>query len=399
MQTFSIPENILLFIAGFGIIQGFLLSGLLYFHPRSNKSVNIFLALYIAAISIVMAGPFIINSFSWKSSFITQPLPLLIGPLLYLYVKGLRQTINLRKAVKHFISYPLYFIIAYFWFRNIHTDYNSSTIPVHIFLNPGAIIVCGIPYLHLLVYYFMSRRELTNYQKSINSLLSETVKTNSNWIKWLINGFAFIVLTGLVIYALIIKYPQHFTVFYLITMSIVTPYIYITTYKGITQSGLWLIEVKPVNEVAKEQSLVLSKIEKTVTTKNKNLKQDEGNKKIEEIVAKITAAMEEEKLYQEPELTLQNIADKLQFPTYQVSQAINDGMNKSFYDLINGYRVDEAKLLLLNPKNRNFTILSVGFEAGFNSKTTFNTVFKKYTGMTPTEFREQEKEKELAIRA
>ena len=62
-------------------------------------------------------------------------------------------------------------------------------------------------------------------------------------------------------------------------------------------------------------------------------------------------------------------------------------MNKNFYDLINGYGIEEAKRLLLNPRNRNYTILSIGFEAGFNSKTTFNPVFKKFTGLTPTEFR------------
>ena len=57
---------------------------------------------------------------------------------------------------------------------------------------------------------------------------------------------------------------------------------------------------------------------------------------------------------------------------------------------MNGYRIEEAKKLLLDPKNKNFTILSVGFEAGFNSKTTFNTVFKKFTGLTPTEFRDRQ---------
>jgi AraC-like DNA-binding protein len=70
-------------------------------------------------------------------------------------------------------------------------------------------------------------------------------------------------------------------------------------------------------------------------------------------------------------------------------------MNKTFYDLVNGYRVEEAKRLLLNPNNRSFTILSVGFEAGFNSKTTFNTVFKKFTGLTPTDFRERQKQTQL----
>ena len=101
--------------------------------------------------------------------------------------------------------------------------------------------------------------------------------------------------------------------------------------------------------------------------------------------------MEKEKLYTETELTLKQLADKLQYPTYQVSQAINEGLGKNFYDLINSHRVEEAKRLLADPKNQNYTILSVGFEAGFNSKTTFNTVFKKFTGVTPTEYRDQKR--------
>src|SRR6185369_16865270 len=113
--------------------------------------------------------------------------------------------------------------------------------------------------------------------------------------------------------------------------------------------------------------------------------------KIDEIAARILRTMEQDKLYQEADLTLQNLADRIQLPSYQVSQAINDGMNKNFYDLVNSYRVEEAKRLLLDAKNKDFTILSVGFEAGFNSKTTFNTVFKKFTGLTPTEYRDKER--------
>jgi YesN/AraC family two-component response regulator len=125
--------------------------------------------------------------------------------------------------------------------------------------------------------------------------------------------------------------------------------------------------------------------------KNKRGKTILSDAKIEEIVSKIIPLLEGEKLYQEPELTLQQLADKIQYPYYQVSQAINEGMKKNFYDLVNSYRVEEAKRLLLDSKNRNYTILSVGFEAGFNSKTTFNTVFKKFTGLTPTEYRDKNK--------
>ena len=102
--------------------------------------------------------------------------------------------------------------------------------------------------------------------------------------------------------------------------------------------------------------------------------------------------MQNKKLYQESELSLQTLAQKLGFPSYQVSQAINEGMKQNFYDLINTYRVEEAKRLLLDPNNKNYTILSIAFDAGFNSKTTFNTVFKKFTGLTPTDFRSRKKQ-------
>ena len=90
-------------------------------------------------------------------------------------------------------------------------------------------------------------------------------------------------------------------------------------------------------------------------------------------------------------LRCNNCLKKIQIPSYQVSQAINEGLKKNFYELVNGYRVEEAKRLLADERNKNNTILSVGFEAGFNSKTTFNTVFKKFTGLTPTEYRERQK--------
>jgi len=191
-----------------------------------------------------------------------------------------------------------------------------------------------------------------------------------------------------------LNYPQQFNTLLLLNMAIATPYIYIATYKGIVQPTIWQVKsginkeivVKEMDQAEKsERNLKLPKEIKTI-------KAGPDAEKIEEITKKITVLMEKEKVYQEPELTLQQLAEKLQLPSYQASQAINEGMKKNFYDLINGYRTEEAKRLLLNPQNKNFTILSVGFEAGFNSKTTFNTVFKKFTGLTPTEFRDKQME-------
>lgn len=71
----------------------------------------------------------------------------------------------------------------------------------------------------------------------------------------------------------------------------------------------------------------------------------------------------------------------------QLSFVINQGIGDSFYTFINKYRVEEAKRIIADPKNVNFTILSLAFEAGFPSKSSFHSIFKKLTGLTPTEYR------------
>jgi YesN/AraC family two-component response regulator len=187
-------------------------------------------------------------------------------------------------------------------------------------------------------------------------------------------------------------YPQSRYVLYLVNILLAGYHIYFIIRKKSTQPPVWST-IKGLND-GKEIYAANNAID---ITKSKNEKTVPANEKIGDVAKRILVLMEEEKLYQESELTLQQLAGKLSVPTYLVSQAINEGMNKNFYDLINSYRIDEAKRLLLDPKNISYTILSVGFEAGFNSKTTFNTVFKKFTGLTPTEYRE--KHSVIAVRA
>jgi YesN/AraC family two-component response regulator len=212
---------------------------------------------------------------------------------------------------------------------------------------------------------------------------------------WLINGYAAIIVSATFLFFLMRIYPENFNLLYGITIAIATPYIYVTSFKGIMQPTIWQVKTDETKAELEEEIHESEKLNKILHEKNR-VKIGMADERIVEIVSKINKAMEEEKLYRETELTLHQLASHLQHPSHQVSQAINDGMDKTFYDLINGYRVEEAKRLLLNPKNRSFTILSVGFEAGFNSKTTFNTVFKKFTGLTPTDFRERQPERALA---
>jgi len=212
----------------------------------------------------------------------------------------------------------------------------------------------------------MSRRELTFYQRSIHHMFSEISQIDMKWGRWLINGYLLIVITTIVLFPLMMKYPEHFNLLYLINIAIATPYIYIITYKGITQPTIWQAKAGEGKQEVEQHLHESEEIEKACQEKQKAQKTGLSDSRINEIISKIIKVMANEKLYQETELTLQDLAKKLDYPSHQVSQAINEGMNKNFYDLVNGYRVEEAKRLLLNPTNKNYTILSVGFEAGFN---------------------------------
>ena len=99
--------------------------------------------------------------------------------------------------------------------------------------------------------------------------------------------------------------------------------------------------------------------------------------------------MEEEKPYLDNTLKLNSLAGLLQVTPHRLSEILNDVVGKKFYDFVNEYRVQAAKDMLEHPRGRAKKLLAIAFEAGFNSKTSFNRVFKELTGMSPSAYREQ----------
>ena len=97
--------------------------------------------------------------------------------------------------------------------------------------------------------------------------------------------------------------------------------------------------------------------------------------------------MNTERLFLKNDLKIGDVAEKINLPVYYVSQVINEKLGKNFYDFINEYRVDEAKKRFADTKYDYMTILAVGFDSGFNSKTAFYSAFKRNTGMIPSEFK------------
>lgn len=391
MFILSVSENILSLVCGLGILQGVLLACLVYFHRKSDKSVNIFLSFYIFCTSLVMSMPFVIKMIGWQSSFFIQPVPALTGPLLYLYIRSFKETITWRKALPHLLWFVLFFFTAYWNISVLKKSFpDAKELPPEVLNRPHIILIQYVRFAQQILYYFLARRALLSYQRSIRHMFSEISRIDLQWARFLINGFLILICAFMIIFPLMRFYPEEFSMLLFLNMAIATPYIYLAVYKGVLQPTIWQVQPDIQKETVEEKIHEAEETENTVTDqKPKTQKAKLSQDRIEELMEKIELLMEKEKLFQETELTLQQLAQKLSVPTYQVSQALNEGMKKNFYDLVNNYRVEEAKRLLSDATNRNYTILSIGFEAGFNSKTTFNTVFKKFTGFTPTEFRDK----------
>ena len=85
-------------------------------------------------------------------------------------------------------------------------------------------------------------------------------------------------------------------------------------------------------------------------------------------------------------LTLNQLAAEIDIPDLTLSQLLNESLGQNFFQFINGYRVEEVKKRLQNPKYSNLTILGIAIECGFSSKAAFNRIFKLHTGVTPSAY-------------
>jgi YesN/AraC family two-component response regulator len=148
--------------------------------------------------------------------------------------------------------------------------------------------------------------------------------------------------------------------------------VYVIGYMGLKQPEIFL------------ESPIQSRQDESAEKYQKSGLNDES---AEEIKNRLLAAMVSEKPYLRQDLTLQRLAEQLKTSTHNLSEVINTRLHQSYYDFVNRYRVEEFKNRLAVPENRRYNLLSIALDSGFQSKGTFNSIFKKNTGMTPSEYK------------
>jgi AraC-like DNA-binding protein len=106
-----------------------------------------------------------------------------------------------------------------------------------------------------------------------------------------------------------------------------------------------------------------------------------------EALRRLRSHMKTEAPYLEPSLSIYDLSKQLNLPTKELSVLINHNLNQHFFDFVNEYRIKKAMEILADASKSDLTILEILYEVGFNSKSSFNTAFKKYTKQTPTQYR------------
>ncbi|MES1181832.1 MAG: helix-turn-helix domain-containing protein, partial [Flavobacterium sp.] len=240
-------------------------------------------------------------------------------------------------------------------------------------------IISGITYV------FLSLQKLRRHRKNIANQFSNTDKINLMWLRYLIIGMTCIWV------AVIFGNDT-----YVYTIAVL--YVFFIGYFGIKQTTIFSPNrpLLPENIADEETEDELPKIDSFPEPKQDSNERKEKYQKsglneneLRFIFNRLTDLMEQEKLFINPELTLGDAAQQLNIHPNHLSQVINSIANKNFYDYINSQRVEEFIRIVQLPKNQKFTLLSLAFECGFNSKTSFNRNFRKVTGLSPSEYLKQ----------
>ena len=312
-----------------------------------------------------------------SASFIS--LLLLHGPFLVLYISALinqKFQFNSKKLLHFspFILFNLYILIASFLpeiAEGIRLDHTESAHATPLLFNLFLILtVLSGPF-----YFVMSIRLFKSSDINIFNNFSSYENVNLQWLRKLVYTFG-VIWTVLMIFATVHHVFQMFSWIFCthgLTLSL-SAFIILIGYFGLKQKEIF-IQYPDWNA----DYVIEPKTKYTGVF----LKETDAEK----YVSKLKNFMTTEKPYLEADLSLPELANKLDIPSHHLSRVINEQFGVNFFDFVNQYRVEEVKSRINNPEFENLSLLGIAFDCGFNTKSTFNRVFKKMTGFTPSEYK------------
>ncbi|MEO1262920.1 MAG: helix-turn-helix domain-containing protein [Bacteroidota bacterium] len=362
-----------------GTFVGFLLGVVLLFIKGQKNWANRFLGLLVIAFALYTLPAFI-DSFGLLGAFphlirIHVLSGYLVGPLIYFYVKAsTTQQFQYRPIyLLHLVPFLLDAVYHFpFFFQSgaaklqFYSDVRSGDIDVAFHL---PILLKAF---HASIYFGISVYAVFQYKKHLENEASTIDKDFHRWLLFFSSVLLVPLLSTLLFLFSGFEISSHYLIVFGFFLFLVAVLI-----AALIKPRIFHVFPHPMPQ----ESSVVQKEE--IKYKTSNLQEPQKEK----LAKKLLSLFAEEKPYLEAELTLSELAGRLSISPNHLSQIINEKIGQKFLDFVNQYRVEEAKRLLADEKMSHLTILSIAYDAGFNSKTAFYSAFKKQTGSSPSKYR------------
>ncbi|NJM24896.1 MAG: helix-turn-helix transcriptional regulator [Bacteroidia bacterium] len=370
-------KNLLIVTASIVLFQLSLLIVFLFGSRRGRRVSNCLLASFLLIFWINIAEG-LLKYFEFyarfpAAAFLADGVVFLIGPLLYLYTLSL--IFNNFKWAHGYWWHATPFAVAtvalqvYYHTQPIQQQAVIQQAVTSQRLPAGFYVAAALVYLHVGVYLAMAIIALRTYRRRLLDQLSTPDKARMQWLMVLHLSIAIVALVSLVYtFMPAVGFEQWSDAGLVVGLVMVMAFATATVWRGLKQPEIF------AGVSTGDRKYAVSLLSRVELDMQKQV---------------LLEILEHRHGYRDADLTLEQLANLMQSTPKKVSQVINEGFGQNFFDLVNTYRIEEAKLLLADAASHRLTVLEIMYQTGFNSKSSFNTLFKKKTSLTPTAYRQQ----------
>lgn len=349
------------------------------------------------------------------SFLLSNSIGYLMGPIILFYTYSLFGHVARigKKNWLHFVPYGLHLLLVTFPFTLQYSEISGGSEYLNI-LDELEIPLSLLEVVYFGVYTMVALRFFLKARRLYRNQFSQLESKDLTWSKWVLVSVlaSLIVETGLATYEIAFgELSWNTSYFSLASITILTTFL---TYQGISNSRVLIpnglaeaiqaersnsnkeqvyvsgLHLENRNEVGETHSLPqISNDSEVRKVNSRNTLEHLAPEELDRLIHQIQEALEKDKLYLNDSLTLHDLASEISIGAKTLSGIINQEMGTTFYELVNSYRVESVKEKLKTNSYHKYSLLGIGQESGFKSKSSFYRIFRKHTGMTPAEYKKQ----------
>ncbi len=369
------------FLIASGILQIFIVSGVLFFRKDGHLLASRLLAITLFIVGLHLTNLMLLdlNLDNMYPFLLWLPYSYLtaIGPLIFFYTKSLTENgfkIS-SKVLMHFVP------VIIEWLLQVVQIIYSVKQDVIYYNTPTDFIISPVIYISaaISIFYYLKRSLaiIKNHEIWVLKNFSNVKEVTLAWLYKLIAYYRILWMLWIpvvIIFLLLFRFQLQYLGLVIIIYGLILSITYLTYWIGL--EGL-------------RRTNFIYVTRRDLPSENKSYT-NLSEKEIKSHIAKVKQLMNDEKLYLNEHLNLRDFADKAAADPNLISYILNTHLHKNFYEFVNSYRIEEVKKKMNDPKYAHLKLMAIAYECGFNSKATFNRVFLKMEGVSPTAYKNRQ---------